>query len=350
MASFHHALRQSLLDWYDVHARILPWRVSPQDRALGIAPDPYRVWLSEIMLQQTTITTVKPYFAKFVARFPTVHDMASAPLDDVLALWAGLGYYARARNMHKCAIAVSEAGGFPRTFASLSELPGIGPYTAAAIAAIAFDQPHVPVDGNVERVLSRLLKIEDALPGAKSVFRDAASGFEDAHRPGDFAQALMDLGSTVCTPRKPKCDLCPWQGSCALAGDTAVENYPRKTPKKTRPVRYGVAFVHINDEGILVQRRAQSGLLGGMLEVPGTIWREQAWEETDAFRDAPLSHQDWAVAPPVTHIFTHFELRLSVFTARSATPDNAQRVALADIDQVALPSVFMKVIKSALRV
>jgi A/G-specific adenine glycosylase len=351
-----NALRHMLLDWYDAHARDLPWRILPAAQEARATPDPYRIWLSEIMLQQTTITTVKPYFAKFLAAFPTIEAMAGSPLDDVLALWAGLGYYARARNLHACAIAISRAGGFPKTPDGLSEFPGIGPYTSAAIASIAFDYPSVPVDGNVERVLARLLRIGDPLPASKPIFRDAAKQFEDAHRPGDFAQALMDLGSTICTPRNPKCEICPWQTGCASSGKDDVEAFPVKTPKKQKPIRYGVAFVHINDFGVLVARRPDKGLLGGMLEVPGTGWREEPWryEETTAF--APFLKVDWQMAAPVRHIFTHFDLRLTVMVGAGMvgagevepTSNAMWRLPLAGLETAAVPSVMMKAIQSGI--
>jgi A/G-specific adenine glycosylase len=340
--------RKSLLAWYDANARILPWRVSPQDRTLGLLPDPYRVWLSEIMLQQTTIISVKPYFERFLAAFPDVDSLARAPLDDVLSLWAGLGYYARGRNLHKCAIAIVAAGGFPKTPDGLAQLPGIGPYTAAAIASIAFDYPKVPVDGNVERVLSRLLRIKDPLPGSKPIFRAAAADFEDKHRPGDFAQALMDLGSTICTPRKPNCPTCPWAHICPSKSACDVEAFPHKTPKKQKPIRYGIAFVHINDDGVLVARRAQSGLLGGMLEVPGSDWGDHPLSENNGLDFAPLPDQKWKSAPPIRHIFTHFDLRLTIWVARSGGRDNRMRVQLTQLDKAALPSVMMKAIKSVL--
>jgi A/G-specific adenine glycosylase len=349
MGTKSETLKRALLTWYDDHARNLPWRVSPNDRAAGVMPDPYRVWLSEIMLQQTTIATVKPYFERFLTAFPTVDALAKAPLDDVLSLWAGLGYYARGRNLHKCALAVATAGGFPDVPDGLSQLPGIGPYTAAAISSIAFDYPSVPVDGNVERVLSRLLRISDPLPASKPIFREAAAQFESAHRPGDFAQALMDLGSTICTPRNPDCALCPWADACASKGKADVETFPRKLAKKTKPIRFGVSFVHINDEGVLVARRAEKGLLGGMLEVPGTDWRTEPWEIDAAMACAPVQSQSWQRATTVRHIFTHFDLRLEVLVARSQSADNAPRVALPDLDRSALPSVMMKVIKSALQ-
>ena len=343
-----HLLRLKLLDWYDGHARDLPWRVSPASCALGKMPNPYHVWLSEIMLQQTTIATVKPYFTRFLEAFPNVENMALAPVDRILTLWAGLGYYARARNLHACAQVIVKAGGFAVTPEGLSDLPGIGPYTSAAIASIAFDYPIVPVDGNVERVLSRMLRIEAALPTAKPVFRKAASLFADPHRPGDFAQALMDLGSTICTPRNPKCPSCPWQASCLSTGD--AERLPIKTPKKLKPIRYGVAFVHVNRAGVLVACRPDKGLLGGMLEVPNTPWREYAWTRVDALGFAPFSNAHWTIATPIRHIFTHFDLRLEVFVAHcdEMIDNTTRRLALSDLAQAALPSVMMKVIKSGL--
>jgi A/G-specific adenine glycosylase len=348
MTVYPTSLRQALLTWYDTHARTLPWRTLPQERAQGLINDPYKVWLSEIMLQQTTIASVKPYFERFVIAFPTVEALASAPIEAVLGLWAGLGYYARGRNLHTCAKAIVGAGGFPRTPATLAELPGIGPYTSAAIASIAFDYPAVPVDGNVERVLSRLLRIEEALPAAKPVFRAAASQFESEDRAGDFAQALMDLGSTVCTPRKPKCETCPWQTACRSFGMTDIETLPRKTPKKVKPKRYGIAFFHLNENGVLVATRADKGLLGGMLEVPGTAWRDEVWALREAMAFAPIAVEQWTSATPVRHVFTHFDLTLDIVAARGDGRDNAQRVALGDLGKAALPSVMLKVIRSGL--
>jgi A/G-specific adenine glycosylase len=331
---------QKLLSWFDQYGRHdLPWQ-HPRT--------PYRVWLSEIMLQQTTITTVKPYFERFLKAFPTVQDLASAAQDDVLSLWAGLGYYARGRNLHKCAIEIARLGGFPRSVEGLATLPGIGPYSSAAIASIAFDAPAVPVDGNAERVLSRLLRIEDALPAGKATFRAAAQRFESVQRPGDFAQALMDLGSIICTPRAPKCGVCPWATHCASFGCDDVESFPRKTPKKLKPIRYGVAFVHINENGVLAERRLQTGLLAGMLGMPGTVWRDDIWSLDDAMKQAPIADQDWQACAEIRHIFTHFDLRLAVMVARVAGTDNAHRVALDQLGNAALPSVMMKVIRAAL--
>jgi A/G-specific adenine glycosylase len=340
--------RETLLAWYDTNARTLPWRLAPKDRAAGQTNDPYHVWLSEIMLQQTTIAAVTPYFERFLAAFPTIERLAEASLDDVLVRWAGLGYYARGRNLYACAKAIVAAGGFPKTPDGLASLPGIGPYTSAAIASIAFDYPSVPVDGNVERVLSRLLRIKDPLPAAKPIFREAARQFEASDRPGDFAQALMDLGSTICTPRKPKCDLCPWTKICQSHGQADIEQFPAKSPKKVKPIRYGVMFVEVNAQGIWVERRPETGLLGGMLGLPGTDWRDASWTFEEALGAVPDAGQDWQRAADVRHIFTHFDLRLHVLVARKTPFDNKLRIATSELDTAALPSVMMKVIKSAL--
>ncbi len=349
----NQALRLLLLEWYDQHARTLPWRVLPADRATGIKPDPYRVWLSEIMLQQTTIATVKPYFERFLKAFPDVQALAAAPIDAVLGRWAGLGYYARGRNLHKCAQSVVEQGGFPRTLNCLAQLPGIGPYTAAAIAAIAFDQPAMPVDGNVERVLSRLLRIQAQLPAAKPVFREAAAQFQDQHRAGDFAQALMDLGSTICTPRQPKCQECPWQKACLSNGQTDVETFPRKAQKKQKALLYAAAFVHLDPDGILVATRPDSGLLAGMLEVPNTLWRAQPWSRQEALLGAPLPNAAWQGAGQVRHIFTHIDLRIDVYslatTTRGSEQSHQRRIHPSDLSEVALPTVMMKVILIGLK-
>jgi A/G-specific adenine glycosylase len=346
------SLRLSLLDWYDRHARDLPWRVLPKDREAGHVADPYRVWLSEIMLQQTTIATVTPYFERFLLAFPNVKALALAPIDDVLPRWAGLGYYARGRNLHKGAIEIVARGDFPKTRDDLATLPGVGPYTAAAIAAIAFDKACVPVDGNVERVLSRLLRIEAVLPQAKAVFRDAAKHFEDEYRPGDFAQALMDLGSTICKPKKPKCGDCPWHVSCLSTGRPDLETLPRKAPKKVKALLYSAAFVQISDAGILVARRPDKGLLGGMLEVPNTDWRSVALDQESALTLAPIAGLHWKKCNQVRHIFTHIDLRMDVYATfeqgRGERGENTQRLALEAWDQAALPSLMMKVIDAGL--
>src|SRR6195256_1488718 len=273
-----------LIAWYDRHRRRLPWRALP-----GETPDPYRVWLSEIMLQQTTVKAVAPYFARFVACWPTVRALAAAPLADVLKLWAGLGYYARARNLHACAKAVAERhrGRFPATQAELTALPGIGPYTAAAIAAIAFDLPAAAGDGNVERVVARLFTIEQELPAAKTRIRQLAEGLVPAARAGDFAQALMDLGATICTPKKPACALCPWMEHCAARVRGDPETFPLKAPKKEGRLRRGGAFVVTRADGfVLVRSRPPKGLLGGMTEVPTNEWSHD-FDVRNALREAP---------------------------------------------------------------
>src|SRR5262245_26596950 len=274
-----------LLAWYDRHRRSLPWRARPGER-----PDPYRVWLSEIMLQQTTVKAVAPYFVRFLARWPTVQALAAAPLDDVLRLWAGLGYYARARHLHACAKVVVEryGGRFPASEVELGALPGIGPYTAAAIAAIAFDVPAAAVDGNVERVVARLFAIDQELPAIRSL----AERLSPAARAGDFAQALMDLGATLCTPKRPACALCPWMGACAarLRGDP--ETFPRKAPKVQGRLRRGAAFVAVRADGcVLLRSRPPKGLLGGMTEVPRNEWTHD-FDESDAVEaDTPLERE-----------------------------------------------------------
>jgi A/G-specific adenine glycosylase len=268
----------ALLAWYDRHRRDLPWRAAP-----GLTMDPYRVWLSEIMLQQTTVKAVGPYYARFLARFPTIVALAQAELDDVLKLWAGLGYYARARNLHGCARMVVERhnGHFPDSEAALRELPGIGDYTAAAIAAIAFDKPAAPVDGNIERVVARLHAVEQELPGAKPRIRQLAAALTPLRRAGDFAQAMMDLGSTICTPKQPACALCPWTDACAARKRGDAETFPRKAPKSSGKLRRGAAFVVVRADGrVLLRTRAARGLLGGMTEVPNSVWTHDFDEDT----------------------------------------------------------------------
>ncbi|MGQ4275280.1 A/G-specific adenine glycosylase [Terrihabitans sp. B22-R8] len=335
-----------LLAWYDRHRRRLPWRALPGERA-----DPYRVWLSEIMLQQTTVVAAGPYFQRFLDRFPDVHALAQAPLDDVLRLWAGLGYYARARNLHACAKTVSEqhSGVFPDTEEGLLALPGVGPYTAAAIAAIAHDLPATVVDGNVERVVSRLFAVEDEMPRAKARLRALAATLTPQKRAGDFAQAMMDLGATICTPRRPACALCPYRDGCAARALGLQETFPRKAAKAERPTRYGAAFVAQRSDGaILLRRRAETGLLGSMVEVPGSDWGP-ALDEAAALSRAPM-RAVWTKAGDVRHVFSHFALHLAVY--RSHVEDD---VAIPDgcwwsheVDAEALPGVMRKVVAAAL--
>ncbi|EHH67751.1 A/G-specific adenine glycosylase [Gluconobacter morbifer] len=312
----------ALLRWYDTHRRILPWRSLPGQR-----PDPYAVWLSEIMLQQTTVKAVIDYYNRFLTHYPTVQGLANAPLEDVLHLWAGLGYYARARNLHACARRASELGGFPETVDALLTLPGIGAYTARAIAAIAFGQPVVPVDGNVERVTARLYAMEDPLPASRSrIAQQAAHLNADAEaqaRPSDFAQALFDLGATICTPRAPSCLTCPWRTSCIGQSRGIAASLPVKAPKQARPVRYGAHFVLRDGKGnVLLRQRPPKGLLGGMDECPGTEWRSTRWAEEDALSHAPFLTQ-WQDRGTVTHVFTHFTLHLTVYEATLPAGHNA---------------------------
>ncbi len=337
-----------LLAWYDRHRRDLPWRAKPGD-----TPDPYAVWLSEIMLQQTTAAAVKAYYVAFLVRWPTVEALAAADSDDVLRAWAGLGYYSRARNLHACAKIVADAHGgrFPADEAALRRLPGIGAYTAAAIAAIAFGQRAVVVDGNVERVIARLDAIEEPLPKAKATIRAVADALTPDRRAGDFAQAMMDLGATICTPRRPACALCPFMAACKARLRGEMERFPLKAPKHTRPLRAGAVFYARRADGmILVRTRPPKGLLGGMTDLPGGVWRAD-FNPALGRADAPFQ-ADWRLVPGVVdHTFTHFELRLSVFVgtvqARTPAPDNARWTPESTLDQEALPTVFRKAIALA---
>ncbi len=303
-----------LLAWYDANAREMPWRVSPAARAAGARPDPYAVWLSEVMLQQTTVATVRGYFERFMARWPDVAALAAADDGDVMAEWAGLGYYARARNLLKCArVVVADHGGrFPGTRAELQALPGIGPYTAAAIAAIAFDTPEVVVDGNVERVMARLHDHREALPGAKRALTGMAATLTPDTRPGDYAQAVMDLGATICTPKSPACGICPWWAACKARAAGSAADLPAKAPRKVKPVRHGLAYVARRSDGAwLLERRPERGLLGGMLGWPGS-----EWTEVQAPCAAPPVRAAWrAVMGEARHTFTHFHLRLCIYVA-----------------------------------
>ncbi len=335
---------REILAWYAVHYRPLPWRVPPGREGRA---DPYRVWLSEIMLQQTTVVTVGPYFATFLDRWPDVHALAAAPLDDVLTAWAGLGYYARARNLHKCAQTVSRrrGGRFPETVDGLLDLPGVGPYTAAAIAAIAFDEAATVVDGNVERVMARLFAVADPLPDAKAALKALAATLTPDQRPGDYAQAVMDLGATVCTPRKPRCGACPWAGRCMARATGVAADLPVRVRKAERPTRTGTAYWAVTDDGrVLLRQRPARGLLGGMMEVPGGGW------DKVASAAAPVE-AEWRTLPgTVRHTFTHFHLELTVKAARvpHEVVGDGRWVAVEALADVALPSVMRKVARHAL--
>ena len=341
-----------LLTWYDRHARRLPWRALPG----SAPPDPYHVWLSEIMLQQTTVAAVGPYYGDFLARWPDVAALAAAPLDEVLTAWAGLGYYARARNLHRCAqvVAGDLQGIFPDSEAALRELPGIGAYTAAAIAAIAFGRRAVAVDGNVERVVTRLFAVEAPLPAAKAELKRLAGTITPDSRAGDFAQAMMDLGATVCLPRQPKCLLCPLEAQCRGRAAGVAAELPRRQPKAAKPTRHAVAFWLAGPEGaLLLRRRPEKGLLGGMMEVPSTDWRGDPWQAEEAAAAAPLA-ADWQVLPGlVRHTFTHFHFEVTVWAGtvrRSRLPAGAGRwVALDALGDEALPTVMRKIIDHGLK-
>ena len=350
-------MRARLLAWYDREGRTLPWRIRPEERVAGRVADAYAVWLSEIMLQQTTVAHAAPYYAKFLSLWPTVHDLADAPREDVMAAWAGLGYYARARNLHACAQAVSrELGGvFPSDLEGLRALPGIGEYTAHAIRAAAFNLPASVVDANVERVITRVFRIEAPLPSAKPDIRKHAASLADPARPGDYAQAIMDLGAVICTPRAPSCGACPWAAHCAARAAGDQERYPVKAAKKVKPVRHGLAFVVLRGEGegreVLVRTRPDKGLLGGMLEVPGTDWVVDAGALPALSEAAPLALR-WREAGRIIHVFTHFELRLTVFAAplsgEANLPDGARWVGVHPIRAAGLPTAMKKAVQAAL--
>ena len=337
-------MREALLAWYDAQGRTLPWRVRPEDRAAGRTADPYRVWLSEIMLQQTTVAAATPYYRRFLERFPDVGSLAAAPLNDVLSAWAGLGYYARARNLHACANAVAAAGGeFPRTETELLKLPGVGPYTAAAIAAVCFDTPANVVDGNVERVIARLFAVEEALPRAKPALRALAAPLADPRRPGDYAQAVMDLGATICTPRSPRCSQCPWGAACAARAAGDPERYPIKAAKRAKLSRRGVAYFVTRDGAAWLRRRDLSGLLGGMAELPTTKW--VGGDDGAQLHDAAPVDADWREAGTVRHVFSHFALELKVLAARSGDASPAGDGwwhPIDDLDNAGLSSVMLK--------
>ena len=324
-----------LLDWYDRHARDLPWRAPPGTPP----PDPYRVWLSEVMLQQTTVAAVKPYFEAFTRRWPDVAALAAAPEDDVMAAWAGLGYYSRARNLVKCARAVAARGGFPTTEAELRELPGLGAYTAAAVAAIAFAQRAVVVDANVERVVARLFAIDTPMPAARKPIRVAADAITPARRAGDFAQAMMDLGSSVCTAREPRCLLCPLATACKARATGDPARLPVKAPKKPKPLRRGCAFWIEREGEVWLVRREGKGMLGGMRALPDDGWSARA----DGTGEAPMPGT-WESAGVVRHVFTHAALELSVVVQRNAPAPDAEGEwwPIDRIDDAGLPTLFAK--------
>lgn len=339
-------MQRELLAWYDAQGRSLPWRVRPEEREAGVIADPYAVWLSEIMLQQTTVPHGTPYWRKFLEAFPTVTDLANTERETILGMWAGLGYYARARNLHKCAQIIRDEfkGEFPKTEKELLKLPGIGAYTAATMAAICFDEATNIVDGNVERVISRIFRVQEPLPKGRKELRVRAGDIACAKRPGDYGQALMDLGATICTPRSPSCLLCPWQKHCAAFKAEDQTDYPKKRAKKKQPIRYGAVFVARDGEVVLIETRPDKGLLGGMIGLPGTEWTATPF--TDPFMAAPLK-ADWRqVSTEVKHIFTHFELRLTVYAAEVTSEGSNQNWAQADILK-GLPTVFKKALNAA---
>jgi A/G-specific adenine glycosylase len=347
-------IASALLTWYDRHARTLPWRVGPKARARGVKPDPYRVWLSEIMLQQTTVAAVKPYFDAFIALWPDVAALARAPREEVMKAWAGLGYYARARNLHACAEAVmrDHGGRFPETAAGLKALPGIGDYTAAAVAAIAFDEKVAVIDGNIERVIARLYAIDTPLPAAKKAIRARQQEMTPERRAGDYAQAMMDLGAAICTPKTPACALCPLAGDCVAHRQGDEERYPVRAEKSVRPTRHGLAFVAVrNDGAVLLRRRPDKGLLGGMAEVPGSDWVSPANDLVAAVH-APIQAAWRAMPGTVVHVFTHFRLELNVYCASAGrmeeAPSGCWWAPAKTLAGEALPSVMKKVIEAAL--
>jgi len=332
-------LSTQLLAWYDEHARELPWRVGPSESVLGHKQDPYKTWLSEIMLQQTTVATVKDYFRRFTERWPTVEELAAAADEDVLGEWAGLGYYARARNLLKCARQVCAEYGsvFPQQYDELIKLPGIGPYTAAAVASIAFGKPETIVDGNVERVISRLEYIEEPLPNSKKTITEHAANITPTLRAGDYAQAIMDLGATVCKPKAPMCDVCPWSESCKARKEGNQESFPRKLPKKVKPTRHGYVYVAqtAQHEWMLIKRE-DKGLLGGMMCWPTSDWNE-------APEAAPPVVAVWQGLGEIKHTFTHFHLILNVqFAAEIDAPSGSILKGHNEFNASELPTVMRK--------
>ena len=361
MDKIQHA--QKLLSWYDRHARVLPWRVGPH-AGQGKRAEPYHVWLSEIMLQQTVVKTVIPYFETFRALWPTVFDLAAADQEEVLQRWAGLGYYARARNLHACAqrVASDHDGRFPNTEKDLLALPGIGPYTASAIRAIAFDQPACVVDGNVERVIARLFALKKPLREIKPQIKAHAARLTPNQRPGDYAQAMMDLGATICTPKQPACASCPLRSHCQAQQDGCAAELPSRSPKKPKPVRYGTAFLLLREDGaVLLRQRPDKGLLAKMLEVPSVGWsegRKTAWQELREDNEGAPIEAQWQKLPGlVTHTFTHFHLQLQVRLARikadqPLSPAFDQKrcrwIARNELAHQALPGIMRKILTHGL--
>ncbi|MBL4871424.1 MAG: A/G-specific adenine glycosylase [Robiginitomaculum sp.] len=342
-------LRAVLLAHYDKNGRSLPWRIRPKDREAGAIADPYKIWLSEIMCQQTSVTAAAPFWHKFLQKWPSVDDLANAPRDEVLTAWAGLGYYARARNLHKCACIVAhEYGGqFPKSEQGLLKLPGIGPYTAAAIASICWGEATNIVDGNVERVISRLRMVDIPLPKGKGEIHRLAGKIADPQRAGDYGQALMDLGSQICKPRNPKCGMCPWAFACKAKEAGFMEEYPKRLKKQKRPIRYGAVFYMQCGSKILLRKRADKGLLGGMMEVPGTEWTLVKQTIDTLLLSAPV-RRNWQVCEQeVVHVFTHFTLHLTVFTAQVGKEQAGIWAHLDRLDDYALPSLMRKAIHLA---
>lgn len=339
------SISDNVLHWYDQHARDLPWRVSPADRASGVAPDPYKVWMSEIMLQQTTVAAVASYFHRFTSLWPNVSALAGAEDADVMAQWAGLGYYARARNLLKCArMVVDEHGGvFPDTYDALIKLPGIGPYTAGAISAIAFDRAEPVMDGNVERVMARVFNEHDPLPSVKPALKEHVVRLTPQRRPGDYAQAIMDLGATICTPKSPACGICPLMACCLARQHGTAAELPKKTPKANKPTRYGFVYLGRRTDGAwLLETRPKKGLLGGMLGWPGSDWSADPAPK-------PPCDADWREVPgEVRHTFTHFHLILKVFVAElpQETHEGAATfINNRDFNPDHLPTVMAKAYK-----
>jgi A/G-specific adenine glycosylase len=342
-------LRARLLAWYDAEARVLPWRTPPAEGAVGVRADPYRVWLSEVMLQQTTVPHAAPYFLAFTQRWPRVTDLAAAADEAVMSAWAGLGYYARARNLLACARAVARdhGGVFPDTEEGLRALPGLGPYTAAAVAAIAFDRPTNVVDGNVERVMTRLFAVKQPMPDSKPELKRLAGTLVAAERPGDWAQALMDLGAVICRPKAPLCDRCPIVSHCAAKREGNPGVYPFKRAKAERPRRYGVAYLLVSGGKVARVTRPAKGLLGGMLALPTSDWGDRPLTQAQALAAAPV-RADWRAVGEVEHVFTHFSLTLTVMCAEaSAVLEGASWAPLAQAGE-GLPSVFLKALRAGL--